>query len=96
MPKKKFSETEVGKFLTKIGSSIGGILPEKGFLGVLRQLITKDKQLTPKDKETACARRLLACAHTCWAVPGRSTTCTYTYNVHVKTQPLFLLLLKKN
>jgi len=53
MPKKKFSETEVGKFLTKIGSSIGGILPEKGFLGVLRQLITKDKQLTPKDKETA-------------------------------------------
>ena len=53
MPKKKFSETEVGKFLTKIGSSIGGILPEKGFLGVLRQLITKDKQLAPKDKETA-------------------------------------------
>ena len=53
MPKKKFSETEVGKFLKKIGSSIGGMLPEKGFLGVLRQLITKDKQLTPKDKETA-------------------------------------------
>ena len=53
MPKKKFSETKVGKFLTKMGSSIGEILPEKGFLGVLRQLITKDQQLTPKDKETA-------------------------------------------
>ena len=53
MSKIPFVKTNVGKFLKKLGSSIGEILPEKGFLGVLRQLITKDQQLTPKDKETA-------------------------------------------
>jgi len=53
MSKKPFAKTKVGEFLKKLGSSIGEILPEKGFLGVLRQLITKDRQLSPKDKETA-------------------------------------------
>ena len=53
MSKKPFAKTKVGEFLNKLGSSIGEILPEKGFLGVLRQLITKDRQLSPKDKETA-------------------------------------------
>ena len=57
MPKKKFSETKVGKFLKKIGSSIVGaaedILPDKGLLGVVRNLIKSDTKLLPKDKETA-------------------------------------------
>ena len=53
MPKKKFSETKVGKFLIKAGSTIGEALPKSGYLGVLRSLITDDSKLTPKDKETA-------------------------------------------
>ena len=53
MPKKKFSETKVGKFLIKAGSAIGEALPKSGYLGVLRSLITEDSKLTPEDKETA-------------------------------------------
>lgn len=53
MPKKKFSETKVGKFLLKVGSTLGEALPESGYLGVLRGLITTDSKLTPEDKETA-------------------------------------------
>ena len=53
MPKKKFSETKVGRFLIKAGSAIGGALPKSGYLGVLRGLITDDSKLTPEDKETA-------------------------------------------
>tara|TARA_R100000544_G_scaffold36933_1_gene26416 strand:- start:1264 stop:1713 length:450 start_codon:yes stop_codon:yes gene_type:complete len=57
MPKKKFAETKVGKFLKKVGSSIlnkaEDVLPDSGFYGVLKNLISNDKQLTPKDKETA-------------------------------------------
>ena len=57
MPKKKFSETKVGIFLKKLGSSIVGaaedILPDKGLLGVVRNLIKSDAKLLPEDKETA-------------------------------------------
>ena len=57
MPKTKFSETKVGKFLKKIGSSIidkaEDVLPDSGFYGILKNLISKDSKLTPKDKETA-------------------------------------------
>jgi len=57
MSKKKFSETKVGKFLQKIGSSIidkaEHILPDNGFYGILKNLISADNKLTPKDKETA-------------------------------------------
>lgn len=51
--KKKFSETRVGKFLIKAGSKLGEALPNSGYLGVLRNLITKDSKLTPADKEMA-------------------------------------------
>jgi len=51
--KKKFSETRVGKFLIKAGSTLGEALPKSGYLGVLRGLITEDSKLTPEDKETA-------------------------------------------
>tara|TARA_R110000782_G_scaffold227265_2_gene314034 strand:+ start:400 stop:852 length:453 start_codon:yes stop_codon:yes gene_type:complete len=57
MSKTKFSETKVGKFLKKIGSSIidkaEDVLPDSGFYGILKNLISKDSKLTPKDKETA-------------------------------------------
>ena len=53
MKPNKFSETKVGKFLIKLGSSIGQVLPENGYLGVLRGLIKSDGKLTIEDKETA-------------------------------------------
>ena len=57
MSKKKFKDTKVGKFLNKVGSTLGDglgdVLPDKGFLGVLRNLITADDTLPPQDKETA-------------------------------------------
>ena len=53
MPKKKFSETKVGKFLIGAGSNIGKLLPQSGFLGVLKDLISKDDKLSESDKETA-------------------------------------------
>ena len=57
MAKKKFSETKLGKFLQKIGSSIvdkaEDVLPDSGFYGILKNLISNDKQLNPQDKETA-------------------------------------------
>ena len=57
MAKKKFSETKLGKFLQKIGSSIVNkaedVLPDSGFYGILKNLISNDKQLAPQDKETA-------------------------------------------
>lgn len=56
MPK-KFQQTKVGGFLASIGSSlvdgVGDVLPDKGFLGVLRNLLVKDNTLAPQDKETA-------------------------------------------
>tara|TARA_R100000951_G_C2619533_1_gene173980 strand:- start:595 stop:1044 length:450 start_codon:yes stop_codon:yes gene_type:complete len=57
MPKKKFKETKLGKFLQKIGSSIvdkaEDILPDSGFYGIIKNLIATDKQIAPQDKETA-------------------------------------------
>jgi hypothetical protein len=57
MPKKKFADTKVGKFLKKIGSGIVGaaedILPDNGLFGVLKNLIKSDTKLSPEDKETA-------------------------------------------
>ena len=56
MSKKKFKDTKVGKFL--LGKSgiidvITNILPDKGALGMVRNLIKKDPDLPPQDKETA-------------------------------------------
>jgi hypothetical protein len=55
-PKKKFKDTKVGKFL--LGKSgiidvITNILPDQGMLGMVKNLIDKDQELTPQDKETA-------------------------------------------
>lgn len=52
--KKKFSETRVALFLKEkapeIVATIGDILPEKGGLGMLKNLITKNSKLSPEDK----------------------------------------------
>jgi hypothetical protein len=55
--KKKFSETKVGGFLSKVAPGIlgiaGDILPDAGVLGIVKNLIRKDKKLPPEDKEKA-------------------------------------------
>ena len=57
MPKKKFSETKVGKFLSTAAPGIlgvaGDILPDAGVLGIVKNLISKDTTLPPEDKEKA-------------------------------------------
>jgi len=54
--KKKFKDTKVGRFLMGKGGlfdSLSDVIPDKGFLGVLKNLISKDETLPPQDKETA-------------------------------------------
>jgi len=57
VPKKKFKDTRVGKFLVKAAPSIlgvaGDLLPDAGVLGMVKQLISNDSALPPKDKEEA-------------------------------------------
>lgn len=56
-PKKKFSETKVGKFLlgngSKIADVVGDLLPNSGVLGIVKNLIDKDDVLPAEDKEKA-------------------------------------------
>jgi hypothetical protein len=47
--KKPFNETKVGKLLSKAGN----ILPDNGVLGVLKDLIDSDEELTTEDKKSA-------------------------------------------
>ena len=54
--KKKFKDTKVGKFLVGKGgvfSSLTDSIPDKGLLGLVKNLINKDNTLPPQDKETA-------------------------------------------
>ncbi len=55
--KKNFKDTKVGAFLKerapKIVSQIGEFLPDQGGLGVVKNIITSDMTLRPRDKETA-------------------------------------------
>tara|TARA_Y100000385_G_scaffold284214_1_gene341819 strand:- start:652 stop:1107 length:456 start_codon:yes stop_codon:yes gene_type:complete len=57
MPKKKFSETKVGAFLSKVApgilGTVGDILPDNGLFGVVKNLISKDKTMPVEDKEKA-------------------------------------------
>jgi len=56
---KKFKDTKVGKFLKEkapaILDKVGDVLPDNGVLGIVKNLITNDVELTPQDKETALA-----------------------------------------
>ena len=55
--KKKFKETKIGAFLTNkapdILDKVGEFLPDKGGLGILKNIIVKDDLLSNKDKEMA-------------------------------------------
>jgi len=55
--KKKFKDTRVGKFLSKVAPNIlkgvSDVVPDAGILKLIGGLINKDEVLTPKDKEEA-------------------------------------------
>ena len=54
--KKKFKDTKVGQFLlgkSGLVNAIGDVMPDKGLLGVVKNLIDKDPELPQQDKETA-------------------------------------------
>lgn len=51
--KKPFNETKVGKLLNKV-------LPDKGVIGVLKDVLDLDESLTPEDKERAAERLIQA------------------------------------
>jgi hypothetical protein len=51
MPKKKFKETAVGKFLlNKAPEFASSILPDKGVLGIIKNLIDTEPELTVEEK----------------------------------------------
>ena len=52
MPRKKFKDTKVGQFLLKkIPTFAKEILPEKGVLGIVKNLIDDEPTLTQQEKE---------------------------------------------
>ena len=55
--KKKFRDTKVGKFLTqkapKILNTVGDVLPDRGVLGIVKNLIESSDELSPEDKAIA-------------------------------------------
>lgn len=57
MAKKKFKETKLGIFLTdkapNILDSIGNVLPDKGVLGIVKNLIDSDDGMSPLQKMEA-------------------------------------------
>tara|TARA_R100001463_G_scaffold7593_7_gene24243 strand:- start:693 stop:1148 length:456 start_codon:yes stop_codon:yes gene_type:complete len=57
VPKKKFKDTRVGKFLVKAAPNIlgvaGDLLPNAGVLGMVKQLISNDSKLPDQDKDEA-------------------------------------------
>jgi len=57
MPKKRFKDTKVGEFLTKNGSyivrAIGDSIPDKGLLGLAKNLIIDDKNMHESDRNIA-------------------------------------------
>tara|TARA_B110000879_G_scaffold27288_1_gene36961 strand:- start:1762 stop:2214 length:453 start_codon:yes stop_codon:yes gene_type:complete len=56
MKRKKFKDTKVGQFLlgkSGVVNSIAEVLPDRGLLGMVKNLIKGDKELSPIDKETA-------------------------------------------
>jgi len=55
--KKKFKDTKLGKFLSKAAPTVldvaGDLLPDKGVLGIVKNLISKNVDISPEDKEIA-------------------------------------------
>lgn len=61
-PRKKFAETKVGMFLKDKGGGtafqgilnlVGGVLPDQGWMGIIKNIVTSDTSLTPEERETA-------------------------------------------
>lgn len=53
MGKKPFKETAVGKFLlNKVPGLVGDVLPDKGVLGIVKNLIDTDESIPAEEKET--------------------------------------------
>ncbi|MGA1703227.1 MAG: hypothetical protein ACO393_05895 [Methylophilaceae bacterium] len=51
MSKKPFKETKVGQFLLKkLPGFVGDALPDKGVLGIVKNLIDNDTDMTPEEK----------------------------------------------
>ena len=54
-PKKKFKETKLGKIIGGIAPNIlgvaGDLLPDAGVLGIVKNLVSKDKNISPEDKK---------------------------------------------
>ena len=49
--KKKFKDTAVGKFiLNKVPEFVGDVLPDKGVLGIVKNLIDADSEMTAEQK----------------------------------------------
>jgi hypothetical protein len=49
--KKKFKETAVGKFiLNKVPDFVGDVLPDKGILGIVKNLIDSDPDMSAEEK----------------------------------------------
>jgi len=53
--KKKFGQTKVGQFLAKSGlvNNLLDVIPDRGILGIVKNILKKDKTLSPVDKEQA-------------------------------------------
>jgi hypothetical protein len=55
--KKPFNKTKLGKFLKETAPSIldviGNVLPDRGILGIVKNLIDKDGNMSPDDKTEA-------------------------------------------
>ena len=55
--RKKFKDTKVGKFLSdkapKILDTVGDVLPDKGVLGIVKNIISSSDELSPEDKAIA-------------------------------------------
>ena len=53
--KKKLGQTKVGQFLAKSGlvNNLLDVIPDKGILGVVKNILVKDNTLPPVDKEQA-------------------------------------------
>ena len=52
MGKKPFKETAVGKFLlNKVPGLVGDVLPDKGVLGIVKNLIDTDDSIPAEEKE---------------------------------------------
>ena len=53
MAKKPFKETAVGKFLlNKLPGVVTDVLPDKGVLGIVKNLIDGDEEMPAEEKET--------------------------------------------